>query len=245
MKKILLSIGTISAVIAPVVFAVSCNNKQEEPDKLNENFVADAQVATVSDLASLKTSVTSRLDAISDMFDNIKEKNATYALFKNRDNNTSNDNYYYISIGSIFNGIDPAKVNQIQAELKTLNTALAKFNNLKIFDQPIDVFGAIQNNAITLSDKGSPNVHFQAKNMEIFKSTNSAGEQFIMRSGLILDTSRQDVFVKASDIEKFGLAKFEQVNICLEDDKTPTTVKNIEELIQAIDTAKNNIDAIN
>lgn len=245
MKKILLSIGTISAVIAPVVFAVSCNNKQEEPDKLNENFVADAQVATVSDLASLKTSVTSRLDAISDMFDNIKEKNATYALFKNRDNNTSNDNYYYISIGSIFNGIDPAKVNQIQAELKTLNTALAKFNNLKIFDQPIDVFGAIQNNAITLSDKGSPNVHFQAKNMEIIKSTNSAGEQFIMQSGLILDTSRQDVFVKASDIEKFGLAKFEQVNICLEDDKTPTTVKNIEELIQAIDTAKNNIDAIN
>lgn len=244
MKKILLSIGTISAVVAPVVFAVSCNNKQEEPDKLNENFVADAQVATVSDLTSLKTSVTSRLDAISDMFDNIKEKNATYALFKNRDNNTSNDNYYYISIGSIFNGIDPTKVNKIEGELKTLNIALAKFNNLKIFDQP-DVSGAIQNNAITLSDIGSPNVHFQAKKMEIIKSTNSAGEQFIMQSGLILDTNRQDVFVKASDIKNFGLAKFEQVNICLEDDKTPTTVKNIEDLIQAIHTAKNNIDAIN
>lgn len=253
MKKIVISIGAISAVLAPVAFAISCNSKADEPDVLKGNFDTDTQTEVVTTLDALKSSIIDRLDSLSELFDGVTSKgSAQYALFKNRGSLKANDNYYFISLGSAFSGVDPKKVTAIDSLLTPLNSELAKLE-LIIVDEPQNVSGSYAGKApdIKLSEgQGQNGVHFKPNTMKVEKVANSNGEQFVVSSGLTLNQSPQpgkadDFYVKASAIEAFGNSAFEQVNICLSFNKADSAMaQNFQSIVQSISNIKESIEKL-
>lgn len=254
MKKIAISIGAISAVLAPVAFVISCNSKTDESDVLRENFDADTQIEVATSLDALKESIIKRLDDLSELFDGVTSKgSAQYALFKNRDSLKANDNYYFISLGSVFSGVDQAKSKAIENQLARIVPNLLKLK-LIIADEPQNVSGSFTSTApdINLSEgQGQNTIHFKARAMKVERVANQNGEQFVISSGLTLNGTppsgkADDFYVTASAIGTFNnSAAFEQVNICFDFDKNnPAMVQDFQDLVTLIQSIKEEIKKI-